>query len=468
MLGRFLFLMLFSMASAQSFAATGKIYDSLSGAPISGATVYAVWYYQYFDFGLNLFPGERCGGTAIAVTDVRGEYTLDPWMSLNLAMHDFALWVVAPGYYDPWEVGRSTSDPRVQILPRLDKPPPKSTSRAMAQIGNVPIDAQLLAIQNGARGANCGGNDITQFRAAVQHTMNLALCANAHQTPSADLFRFYFPGGRVEQTLWRELVDEQISKKSAEPIPELARDNACTLLNSRSSKPKAMATGASETSKLRISLKFADSNGTPGRVPIRILWGIRDAKARTIDREHPMSLPRRSIVTATNEDGTVDVPMTEELVADQALNGNSGGGTFNFLVVPYVPDAVSFEPYSPSLISVCSNQQLLEETVLPQGKLRIIGDSCARPDVTAYMSQSNGATAGHGSAMNEVTIDSRGQVHDPRPSPTEDLSRVNALAVLENERRRQTRIASFPSFSTVYLYHWNWPASCCSPRTYPC
>jgi hypothetical protein len=337
----------------------------------------------------------------------------------------------------------------------------------MTQIGNVPIDAQLLAIQNGTRSATCGGTDVTQFRATVQHTMNLALCTNAHQTPSADLFRFYFPRSPVQQTQWRELVDDQISKNSTDPIPEVARDNACALLNPKTDNAGASAS-ATATPNLRISLKYADSDTVPSRVPIRILWGIRDAKARTLDREHPMSLPRRSIVTTTDDSGKIDLPITEDLVTDQALASDGRVGIFNFLVVPYISDSVGFEPYSPSLTSVCTNQQLLEETVLPQGKLKIISGSCAPQGFTAYVSQNNGTKSGPGSAtsMNGLTVDSRGQVHDPRPHPTEDLSRLNALAVLESERRHQTRIANLPSFSTVYLYHWNWPASALLARTY--
>ncbi len=148
MFNRFLLLILFSIASAQSFAATGKFYDSLTGTPIAGATVYAAWYYQFLD-------RQRCGGTALAVTDDRGEYTLDLWTAVNLTMHDYEFWVVAPGYYDPWQVARNTSDPRIKILPQPETPPAKSTSRAMTQIANVPIDAQLLAIQNGTRSATC-------------------------------------------------------------------------------------------------------------------------------------------------------------------------------------------------------------------------------------------------------------------------------------------------------------------------
>lgn len=475
--------------SVIGFAATGRITDAQTGGPIAGATVYVVWYEHPFDFGLvrHSDPSLACNSPAVATTDANGEYDLG--LAERLLTHTPAaeIAVVAPGYYDPWksrggsDVGRAEQFAKSLVWGEGDAP--AGTSRALRQFGNVSIDTKLIAVFNTLRSDPClRGVPVAakqQFEQATYAVMNKAMCVKSGQTPSADVVRRVFMNISssaswslfVSHLISKDDDNPLVSKEDDSPISELALDNICSIEGWARGPTDAIAAKPNDNLVMRIKIRRADSDQAVGKMPVRILWGAVKNPGTRFDRDHALTSPVRSIVTASTADGTVDLPVTGDMLREQQFDPHAQTGFLNYLTEIFADDQVAFSARSdPGRI--CDLEALIDRTSRVQGNLRIIKPCADIRGESRRIMESPHYGAGQGAAQNEHASGIMNQTVSttaPALMPGQanaSMASLQAAASAEDERRARKKGIHLPDFVNVYTYHWDWPSTALLKRTY--
>jgi hypothetical protein len=460
--------------------ASGKITDSLSGKPIAGATVYAVWYYHPF---FSRYHDElACGGTSVVETDVNGEYSLGFWTGLNSLFHNTKYWVVAPGHYDATtNSAREQYGDFIQLLSTLtwrhEADPTLDSSRALTPFGDVSIDTKLLALREANNVESCVSGvaptyeGMYAFQTAVKRAMNVALCPSgaAATAPRTDVFRAVFPVGKMGPMLWRELVDPLLPARGKNPIPDLALNNACALVDPAGNNSSQTSFQIHGSPRLRITLKDATDASVPAGVPVRVLWGEHATNLHKIDRDQAQTVPSHSSIATTAADGTAQIAVTQEMIDEQNPRSNNYEARFVYAVVPYAADWVGFDPTITNLGNVCSVPQLIVRVHDSRGMGGLVYGSIHCPSAGLRTAASGEVPLGMGVSQprtaisqNEGSLKRAGAESASIPAQFQQLS---VIADSESDRRNILHEAK-PDRSTIYMYPWHWPAAALLARAY--
>jgi hypothetical protein len=473
-------LLIWLVASATAIAATGKITDSATGAPIAGATVYAVWYYHPVTWPLPIEASHAnwaCGGTAVVMTDRNGEYDVGPAMSVNIALHEAKYWIVAPGYYDSSNRRPSdTTSDFERLLSVLtwhrDETALTHASRTLTPLADRPVDVRLLALEASANGAdNCVAGIVEpykaliEFKAEVQKAVNQVLCIGelSNALPRTDVFRSVIPLEMTRSVAWRETIVPLLPAQKDQPIGKLALRNACAAFGAAGDSTDHAAKNINKSLTLHITVRDAMSGEGAAGVPIRILWGSRSLRASRTDRDHPDLVPRTSTVLITGSDGTADMPITQVMFNDQGLQPNDSEAHFKFVVVPLAFDRVAFDPGIKDLGDICRAEQLLGNSPRLHSGMRLLAsrESC-QPGSSAFSYVSIGGPDERPRAQG-APIPATSAAKSSATA-NQEYQQLNVIAHRETARRKTT--VAVGGSTVVDVYRWQWPARALLSRTY--
>jgi len=405
-------------------AATGRITDLATGEPIAGATVYAVWYER-------LWFSDRigCGGTAVVQSDADGGYDVGFDMTFHAWFHDAAYWVVAPGYQGG---GRYSS---------------KDWSAKLQKLDGLSLDEKLKAVPPHDRYETCVRGVVTpyagmeRFERAIRAAQTAALCdpANGETTPQTDIFVRYFPATAQASFLWKTFVSALMPLRTSHPIPVAARNNACVLASLRDGSGALGGAPAQLDAPLtlQIALTSADSTMPARRMPVRLLWGLRDVQGSVFSIEHRETLPLFDAVAYTDDDGNASFRITQAML-DELDSQQQGKNTLPrppFVVVPYAPDRIALGWGWNGSSRFCASGDILN--LLPQLESRF-----------GYVGPSGVCRVTPGT--------------DGDNAADEQLHEIV-------RREAEWRVGKGPhqiDESTVRLYAWQWPATALLARAY--
>jgi hypothetical protein len=220
-------------------ASVGQITDAATGKPIAGATVYVFWSYHPVSIPTPVeapHADRLCGGSTVAITDVNGNYRLDPAFNIKTRIHETHQFVVADGYYNDWE-GPEQDDKHdfAQLLLSLQWDPSRrqedTWSKRLNPLGDAPIDVRLLTLTHAAsHNSLCNEHNedvgLKKFRRAALRAMTNAICqaSKSGTSPRADVFRGAFGAFTPDSQLPRRrrspvslsLVDATCAKMTEE------------------------------------------------------------------------------------------------------------------------------------------------------------------------------------------------------------------------------------------------------------
>jgi hypothetical protein len=470
----------------QDAGATGLITDAVTGKPIEGATVYAAWYYHPWHLPIPVETQQAqiaCGGTAVVKTDANGEYELGIWMDAQIHLHDAHFWVTAPGYYDNYkqQLPRGLDKYRDVLATVIWNPASgkASWSRTLTPLGDASIDAKLLAIEaSGGDADSCVAGIVepfraeTEYHAALKSAMRAALCdGDRLEAPRTDVFETIFRAESGDGFEWKYLVSALLPAQDTQSVPDLALRNACSLMETKVGHASRFGPPA-----LRIAVQDAVSGEPLGHVPVRILWGAADPEEGTGKHQISNVMIKRGFVATTSDAGFIELPITQEMLAEQHLGPMDRYPQLHYAAIPLVSDRVSFAPHPQELPVVCDARDLLYFAVPAdlRGNVSIMSSHCLSRQVRSPLPKwlprvpQEGAQdrAAGGGAVRKVTgetASTQSPVLDPSVAP--EYVELARIIQEENVRRTDDPVRAV-NRAIVNLYAWQWPSAALLGRAY--
>ena len=479
--------LLFALFAANVAAfTTGRVTDAVTGKPIEGATVYAIWYYHPWRIPLPVeTQGHRdlmCGGSAVVRTDADGEYDLGLWMNVDILIRKSAVWVSAPGYYDSHQKHPSRRlDPYAEILSTLSMECARYGTRLVARADATGrrVDGREAARDRGEW--ECGRLYVGHRSAPLREwLLQRNRCkpsrhvgeAGPDQPPRTGVFKALFPSPIREVPTWSSLVLPLLGSEASNPVSALALRNACALLQP---KPDRAAV-------LRITIEDAESGAPASHMPVRILWGASE-RAGTPHRGVSEVAARRGFVATTDDAGVVDLPVTPEMLGEAPPQKPSHQASFHYAVIPYASDRIAFASQPQKVPIVCDASGILyfgvpadlRGNITTSGDPRCTGHARGMTELNrgpAIAGSSVGRSVARGGALSAVGA-TRSSVNAAGPSVTPlidspiapEYRDVPEIIRKENARRLADP-ATAANRAMVYVYPWSWPPAALLARAY--
>lgn len=456
---------------------TGRITDAVTGKPIEGATVYAVWYYRPWRLPLPVETQSQseitCGGVSVARTDANGEYDLGLWMNVEVRLRKAALWVTAPGYYDSHQ--RNPSRVLIEYRDVLDAlswsaaDASPEWSRALTSLAGAPADTKLLAIEANGNPDDCGAviapRSDNGYTAAIDATLTDTLCtAGPADTPRTGVFRSMFPRPTHVVPAWGTLVLPLLGEDPSSPVPAAALRNACALLRpDKDPEPT-----------LRIAVEDAESGAPVPRLPVRILWGAGSRK-KDGHRSSSEVNARRGFVATTDDAGVIELPVTSDMFDDGPRDPLARETTFHYAAIPLAADRIAFAVQPLQIPIACDADGIIYLSTPADLRGNIITYSerrCAvhnrRKPLPDYLPAVPGGVGqsvlrGAGAIASGTGSSSVSPLLDSRIAP--EYRDVPDIIRKENARRSADPVAA-ANRAIVATYPWQWPPAARLARMY--